>query len=323
MKILVTGSAGHLGEAIVRTLRGQAVEVIGLDILDSAFTTIVGSISDRDCVKRCMKGVSAVLHTATLHKPSPRIACKTVDNITGTLVLLEEATSAVDAFIFSSTTSVFGDALRPANGQPAIWVSEDIVPIPKNIYGVTKAAAEELCQLFHKKYGLASLVLRLSRFFPEADDDAATRFAYEDANVKANEFLFRRVDIEDVVQAHLLAVEKAGALSFDRFIISATTPFLPDDMQALQDHAPMVVEKRVPGYTEVYQRLGWKMFPSIGRVYINHKAQRMLDWHPRYDFKSVLECLRFGKEARSPLSRQVESKGYHEETFADGPYPVE
>lgn len=327
MKILVTGSAGHLGGALVRTLRQQNVEVVGLDILDSSFTTVVGSIADRNCVSQCMKGVNAVLHTATLHKPhvATHHMQDFVDtNITGTLVLLEEATSAgVGTFTFSSTTSVFGDALRPVAGQPAIWVTEDITLVPKNIYGVTKTAAEDLCQLFHKRHGLPTIILRLSRFFPEADDDASIRLAYEDANVKANEFLFRRVDIEDVVQAHLLAVEKAAEVGFDRFIISATTPFLPEDLQLLQDNAPAVVERRVPGYAELYQQLGWRMYSSIGRVYVNRKARRILNWQPRYDFKSVLNCLQSGQNSLSPLARAVGSKGYHSEVFMDGPYPVE
>jgi nucleoside-diphosphate-sugar epimerase len=67
--VLVTGSSGHLGEALVRTLQAQRHEVVGLDILPGAFTHRVGSITDRDFVRRCMKGVSTVLHAATLHKP--------------------------------------------------------------------------------------------------------------------------------------------------------------------------------------------------------------------------------------------------------------
>ncbi|HEY8920054.1 MAG TPA: NAD-dependent epimerase/dehydratase family protein, partial [Chitinophaga sp.] len=51
MKVLVTGSAGHLGEALVRTLRDMQYEVISLDILASPFTTHTGSIVDRDFVK--------------------------------------------------------------------------------------------------------------------------------------------------------------------------------------------------------------------------------------------------------------------------------
>ncbi len=69
MRVLVTGSAGHLGEALVRTLRSTSYEVIGLDMVASPFTTNVGSIANRSDVKQCMQGVDAVLHTATLHKP--------------------------------------------------------------------------------------------------------------------------------------------------------------------------------------------------------------------------------------------------------------
>jgi UDP-glucose 4-epimerase len=69
MKILVTGSAGHLGRALARTLRRDGHTVVGLDIAASDETDVIGSITDRRCVHRCMQGVNAVLHTATLHKP--------------------------------------------------------------------------------------------------------------------------------------------------------------------------------------------------------------------------------------------------------------
>src|SRR5687767_731853 len=156
-----------------------------------------------------MKGVTAVLHAATLHKPhvATHSRQKFVDvNVTGTLNLLEEAAAAgVRAFIFTSTTSVFGDALVPPPGAPAAWITEKVRPVPKNIYGVTKAAAEDFCQLFHRNQKLPVVVLRTSRFFPEEDDSAAVRAAFADSNHKANELLSRRVDIADVVSAHLLA----------------------------------------------------------------------------------------------------------------------
>src|ERR1700691_1822234 len=117
MKVLVTGSAGHLGEALVRSLRDLQYEVIGLNILRSPFTSHIGSIADRSCVQRCMSGVQVVFHTATL--PKPHVATHRrqdfVDtNITGTLNLLDEAVAAgVECFVYTSTTSVFGDALVP------------------------------------------------------------------------------------------------------------------------------------------------------------------------------------------------------------------
>jgi UDP-glucose 4-epimerase len=315
MNYLVTGSAGHLGEALVRTLRRDGHHVISLDVLASEFTDIVGSITDRALVAQCMRGADAVLHTATLHKPHVATHSRQsfVDtNISGTLTLLEEAVAAgVGSFVFTSTTSAFGDALTPAPGAPAAWITEEVTPIPKNIYGATKTAAEDLCRLFARDHGLPCVVLRTSRFFPEEDDNAHTASAYADGNAKANEFLYRRVDIEDVVSAHLLAASNAASLRFDRFIISATTPFTPSDLAELRNNAPAVVERIVPDYKAVYEKLGWTMFPEIGRVYVNARALSVLGWQPRYDFLHVLHSLSNGGDPRSALARDIGSKGYH------------
>jgi UDP-glucose 4-epimerase len=315
MRILVTGSAGHLGEALMRTLPRSDCEAIGLDIKSSPFTQRLGSITDRSFVAHCVKSVDAVMHTATLHKPhiTSHTRQQFIDtNITGTLILLEEAAAAgVKSFVFTSTTSAFGRALSPPAGAPAAWITEEVVPQPKNIYGVTKLAAENLCELFRLSTGLPCIILRTSRFFPEDDDDVVVRQSYEDSNLKANEFLHRRADIEDVVSAHLLSVEKAPALGFARYIISATTPFTRDDLSELRENAPAVVKRYVPSYEAEYRRRGWSMAPSIDRVYVNELAKSQLGWRPRYDFAGVMGCLRAAQDFRSPLARAVGSKGYH------------
>jgi UDP-glucose 4-epimerase len=190
-------------------------------------------------------------------------------------------------------------------------VTEDLRPVPRNIYGVTKAAAEDLCELFHRNQRLACVVLRTSRFFPEEDDDAAVRAAYEDGNIKVNELLYRRVDLEDVVDAHLLAMENAAVIGFAKYVISATTPFEREDLAELRVDAPAVVRRRSPAYEEEYARRGWTMFPEIDRVYVNERARRELGWRPRYDFRSVLEQLKSGGDVQSPLARVVGAKGYH------------
>jgi len=328
MSVLVTGSAGHLGDALVRTLKNLKYEVVGLDLLASPFTTHIGSITDRACVERCLDGVKVVFHTATLHKPhvathSPQQFVDT--NISGTLNLLQEAVAAgVERLIFTSTTSVFGDALVPSPEAPAAWVTEDTRPIPKNIYGVTKAAAEDLCQLYYRNYGLACIVLRTSRFFPEEDDHKGVREAYTDSNLKANEYLFRRVDLEDAVSAHLAAAGRARDIGFGTYIISATTPFSPEDMPELRNGASRVVRRLFPDYEREYERRGWKMFPGIDRVYVNQRACKDLGWQPRYDFRHIIDRLKAEEDdLRSPLARLVGSKGYHAGTFSEGPYPVE
>jgi UDP-glucose 4-epimerase len=326
MSVLVTGSSGHLGEALMRTLRANGRAALGLDIIPGPFTDAIGSIADPDLVARSMKGVDAVLHTATLHKPHVATHAREAfveTNIRGTLILLEEAARAsVRAFVMTSTTSTFGDALKPPEGEPAAWIDENVAPVPKNIYGVTKTAAEDLCQLFHRNEALAVIVLRTSRFFPEEDDDRAARDSYADANAKANEYLFRRVAIEDVVDAHLLAIERAAAIGFGKYIISATTPFLPEDCTRLRVDAPAVVSLRAPGWEEDYSSRGWRMFPGIDRVYDNALARRDLGWRPKWDFSAIVERLRATGDIRGPLAKEVGVKGYHAELFDGAPYPV-
>lgn len=311
----------------MRTLAADGVSAKGLDLRPSSHTDVVASLTDRDAVRAALNGVRRVVHTATLHKPHVATHSKQafVDtNISGTLVLLEESVRAgVEAFVFTSTTSTFGDALRPAAREPAAWITESVPCRAKNIYGATKVAAEDLCVLFHRNEGLPCIVLRTSRFFPEADDDKGRRDGFEDANLKLNEFLYRRADIEDMVSAHRCALERAGELGFGRYIISATTPFTREDCAALRTDPFAVVERRVPGAADALTRLGWRMLGDIDRVYVNDAARRDLGWSPRHDFESVLERVAGGGDVLSALARTIGAKGYHDETFESGPYPVE
>jgi nucleoside-diphosphate-sugar epimerase len=326
LKILLTGSAGHLGEALGRTLSGLH-EVIGLDLRASPYTTVVGSIVDPAVVEAALRGVDAVIHAATLHKPhvvthSRREFVDT--NITGTLNLLEASIAVgIKSFVYTSTTSVFGRALVPEAGAPAAWITEDVTPIPKNIYGVTKKAAEDLCELFHRKFGLACIVLRTSRFFPDEDDDERICSLYAADNVKVNELLFRRVDLEDAVAAHVLALERAPSLGFRRYIISATTPFTSGDVVRLRADARALLREMFPAYEQEFAKRGWTMFPGIDRVYVNELARRELGWEPRWTFGHVLDRLVAGHDTSSALARSVGFKGYHGDAFAGAMYPTE
>ncbi len=296
-------------------MRALGEQATGLDIVPSPYTTVVGSITDRECVRRCMAGVSVVLHTATLHKP--HVASHARDdfvdtNITGTLNLLQAAVAAgVGRFVYTSTTSTFGRALTPADGEPAAWITEDVTPVPRNIYGVTKTAAENLCELVARDHGLPCVVLRTSRFFPEGDDAEDRRTAYDDLNLKVNELLYRRVDLADVVDAHMIAWRRAPAIGFGRYIISATSPFARDDLPALRGDLPSVIERLYPQCAEIYARRGWSLLPGIDRVYVNTRARKELGWWPAYDFGRALQSLAAGEDPRSELARTVGAKGYH------------
>jgi nucleoside-diphosphate-sugar epimerase len=327
MKILVTGSSGHLGEAIVRTLQKNKVDYLGVDINPSDFTTHLGSITDREFIGRMVEKVNYIIHTATLHKP--HVATHSQQdfvntNISGTLNLLEEARLyGIKGFIYTSTTSTFGDALVPKPTKPAAWVTESTNSVPKNIYGVTKNAAEDLFQLFYRNHKLPAIILKTSRFFPEEDDKKQIRDDFESLNIKAIEYLYRRVDLEDAVSAHLLALEEVERIGFGKFIISATTPFRQADLIQLRTDAGSVVRRLYPDFEPLFQERGWKMVPQIDRVYVNDKARNELGWQPKYDFRYILDCLKADRDFRSKLSLEVGEKGYHKEKFEKGPYPVE
>ena len=215
------------------------------------------------------------------------------------------------AFVFTSTTSTFGRALVPPPGEPAAWITEDVVPVPKNIYGATKVAAEDLCELIQRDSGLPCIVLRTSRFFPEGDDDDHARSAFDGDNLKVSEFLYRRVDIEDVVDAHLLAIERAPESA-----LRATSSAPPPRSRATTCAScaatpPRWCARRVPAFEAEYARRGWSMVPAIDRVYVNDRARRELGWQPRHDFAAVIARLRADADFRSPLARVIGAKGYH------------
>ena len=300
MNILVTGSSGWLAQDLIPRLKRLGHTVIGLDPLAGPHTDIVGTVADRDTVRKAIRGhrIQGIVHAGALHKPQvathdPARFIET--NVQGTLNLLQEATapgSPVDRFVFTSTTSLMiSQEIRNAHRRGvdrAFWIDEEMIELePRNIYGVSKLSAEHLCRMVHEASGLPIVILRTSRFFPE-EDDMAHEIIQSGPNTKANEFLFRRLTVHDAASAHIVALDRAPQLGFDTFIISALTPFSPDDCEQLMDYAPLVVHRYFPRYREIYARRGWTMFDYIDRVYDSNKAMRRMGFVCQTDFGDIL-----------------------------------
>jgi nucleoside-diphosphate-sugar epimerase len=300
MRVLLTGSSGWLGRFLAPRLRAAGHDVIGLDVAKGRETAIIGSVADPDVVAEAFGcGIDAVIHGAALHKPDiARYEAQAfVDvNVTGTLNLLEAARAAGhDRFVFTSTTSLMiSQAIRDEASETAFWLDEDSGPLaPRNIYGVTKLAAEGLCRLYATQYRLACVVLRTGRFFPEDDDTLRTPSG---ENLKANELLYRRLTVEDAADAHIAALERAPALGFDTFILSAPTPFRPADAPLLKRDAAAVIAGYFPDAPGLFAARGWVLPEQIGRVYDAGHAERRLGFRCAVGFAEVLAALREGRD---------------------------
>jgi UDP-glucose 4-epimerase len=299
MRILLTGSSGWLGRFLAPMLREAGHEVVGLDVAPGVDTQIIGSVADRALIDRAFAdhAIETVIHAGALHKPDiaryPNQAFVDV-NVSGTLNLLEAAVAAGhDRFVFTSTTSLMiSQAIRDESADHAVWIDETLTPLePRNIYGATKLAAERLCRLFHMDHGLAVAILRTSRFFPEDDD---THAVPSGPNLKANEFLHRRLTVEDAARAHVVAFDRAPAIGFGTFIISAPTPFRKEEAEELRRDAAAVVLRHFPEAAELYARQGWTLPRWIGRVYDSRHAEERLGFRCETTFAGILQALRNG-----------------------------
>ena len=298
MRVLLTGAAGWLGRHLKPRLAAQGHAVVGLDIAASPWTDIVGTVADRARVAAAFREhrFEAVIHAGALHKPDiARFPARAFveTNVAGTLNLLEEAAAAQARFVFTSTTSLMiSQTIRAEQGEAAVWLDERAGPLePRNIYGVTKLAAEGLCRVHHLTSGLPCLILRTARFFPEADD---THDDIDGANLKATEFLYRRLSVEDCADAHVMALARAPDLGVGVFIVSAPTPLRPEHAMALKHDAAALIARLYPDAPSLFARRGWRLPASIGRVYDAGHAERALGFRARIDFAAVLDALRSG-----------------------------
>jgi nucleoside-diphosphate-sugar epimerase len=300
MRILLTGSSGWLGRYLAPRLRSIGHAVIGLDIAPGIDTDVLGSVADRATVDRAFaQGIDAVIHAGALHKPDILRHAEQafIDvNVTGTLNLLAAAKAAGhERFVFTSTTSLMiNQTIRDETSRAAVWLDETSGPLaPRNIYGVTKLAAEGLCRLYAMEHGLPCVVLRTARFFPEDDD---THRSLSGANLKANELLHRRLTVEDAAEAHIAALDRAPQLGFDIFIVSAPPPFDRAEAAELKQDAAAVITRHFPDAPKLFARRGWTLPGSIGRVYDPGHAERRLGFQCRADFADVLAALREDRE---------------------------
>jgi UDP-glucose 4-epimerase len=274
MRILVTGAAGLIGSGVAARLRKDH-DVVGLDLVSGPQVQIVGDCFDVKDWRHPVGRVDAIAHVAALHAPHVGQRSEAdfrQSNVEATSRLLDFAVEAgVRHFTLTSTTSLYGHALEPIGR--AVWVDEQLLPQPRDIYDETKLKAEELVSSAGNALNVTSL--RMSRCFPEA------------ADVMAWYRLYRGIDRRDVADAHALALGRTGPPA--TYVISAATPFDRQNCEQLFVDAPAVIERRCPGLIARMAANGWHPPRSIGRVYDAGLAERELGLAPDFGIESCLE----------------------------------
>lgn len=175
MRVLVTGVAGFIGSHLAERLVEEGHKVIGVD----CFTDYYPRTIKESNIAKLRNNDSFVLHETDVSKADLVTLLKDIDivfheaaqagvraswgsnfgvytenNVRATQCLLEAAkNSQLKKFIFASSSSVYGDA----ESYPT---TENMKPMPISPYGVTKLAAEHLCYLYHKSYGIPVITLR-------------------------------------------------------------------------------------------------------------------------------------------------------------------
>lgn len=227
----VTGGAGFIGSNIVRRLvnQGQQVRVIddlstgrrdNLAGLEAELTLLQGSICDQDLLREAFAGADFVLHQAALASVQRSVEDPVATNranVEGTLKVLTAARDCgVRRVVYASSSSVYGDL-------PELPKREDMTPMPKSPYAVSKLAGEHYCRAFNEVFGLETVSLRYFNVYGPRQDPLSEYSAVVPIFIRciiegkaprvfgdgeqSRDFTY----VDDVVSANLQAARAAGA----------------------------------------------------------------------------------------------------------------
>ena len=172
LRIAVTGAAGSLARDIIPGLAQRGHEIVGIDRLQpESFAGArweTRSIDDRDGMTAALDGCDAVIHLAGIPLETDWESILRV-NIDGTQAVLEAARRAgVRRVILASSIHAAGFVPVPAGGA----LVDDAVTIrPNTFYGVSKAAVEALGSLYHDRWGLEVICVRIASRFARPQDE--------------------------------------------------------------------------------------------------------------------------------------------------------
>ncbi|MBM4048505.1 MAG: NAD(P)-dependent oxidoreductase [Planctomycetes bacterium] len=282
MKILLTGAAGVLGSGLSPELaQRHDVRLLDMAEVKTALPFCRVNLLDFEATKKACEGIELAVHCAAIHPWKKYTDEQYLDwNIKATYNLLKAAAEAgVRKVVYTSSVAAMG--FRPASLDELPFTESKPCTPDENLYGVSKLVGEHFADLFVRSHGLAVISLRPGVFIPTTPEPQ-----------QGLSYLTHRVSVEDLVEAHALAVnafaEGRITAGHERFIITSETPWRREDAETLRDAPLAAIGKYFPKAVELLQRKGIKV-PPIVSFYSIEKAKRVLGYRPQFGFARWLE----------------------------------
>jgi nucleoside-diphosphate-sugar epimerase len=244
--VVVTGSSGKAGRAVVRDLLDQGYEVRGVDLTPPAerlAPSLVADLTDPAQAYEALAGARSVVHLAAI--PAPGLQTDEVTFRTNVASTYNVFSAAVELglrrIVWASSETILGlpfDREQPAN----VPIDEEDPIYPQSTYALSKAVGEEMARHFSRWSGIATVGLRFSNIMEPHDYARFPSFQADARERKWN--LWGYVDARDVAQSCRLALE-SDVTGAPVFIIAAADTVMerPND-ELLAEVYPSVPRRR-------------------------------------------------------------------------------
>lgn len=296
-KVLVTGGAGFIGSHIVDRLIADEHEVIVIDNLSTGKKENLNpkaefhkaDIADYDSIKDLFNGVDVVFHVAALARLTPSIknpvpAHKA--NVDGTFnVLWASNSSKVSKFIFSSTSSLYGDQ------APESYPLKETVPVRfKSPYTAQKLMGEIYCELFSKIYALPTLILRYFNVYGPRQITEGTYATVVGIFLRQRELGLPLTIVSDAGErrrdyTHVFDIVEGNMLAWKKDVAGAEII----NLGCGKNYSVNQVAGLIGGPTVKIEPRPWDAAITLAD---NSKARQLLGWEPKISFEDGMAELK-------------------------------
>jgi len=291
-KVLITGTEGEVGSALLAQLAGR-FDATGFDIKphEGAQKTVQGDLLSYDEILRAAEGMDAIVHMAALLCREEQD--RSIDvNVKATANVLQAAVDrGVKRVVYCSTVWVSGHGLT----EPYLPIDEAVPCEPVCMYGQTKWLGELMTEWYGRTHGLETVIIRFCGYshVKGYTDDGTIDWDHADVpglfgrHLRAGHKLMNPADLGE---AFGLAAEKPG-IAGQRFVVGVNTPYSASDAAALSSAPAAVVERYYPGVPALVDELGIEI-PPMPFFYSHENARTVLGFRSRHDLGDLARLYR-------------------------------